>query len=76
VGADIKLRGVEITDCDTLFVEGRVEASLDARVVQVSETGVFTGTACMDVAELWGRFEGELHCAQASDHSRHWARVG
>src|SRR5690242_5028710 len=26
VGPDIKLRGVEITDCDTLVVEGRVEA--------------------------------------------------
>jgi cytoskeletal protein CcmA (bactofilin family) len=60
VGADIKLKGVEITDCDTLFVEGRVEASLDARVVQVAQTGVFSGTASMDVAEIWGRFEGEL----------------
>jgi cytoskeletal protein CcmA (bactofilin family) len=60
VGPDIKLKGVEISDCDTLFVEGRVEASLDARVVQVAETGVFAGTASMDVAEIWGRFEGEL----------------
>ena len=28
VGPNIKLKGVEITDCDTLLVEGRVEASM------------------------------------------------
>jgi cytoskeletal protein CcmA (bactofilin family) len=60
VGPRIKLRGVEITDCDTLVVEGRVEASMDSRVVQIAEGGVFTGTATMDVAEIWGCFEGEL----------------
>ncbi len=60
VGPDIKLKGVEITDCDTLVVEGRVEASMDSRVVQIAEHGVFTGTATMDVAEIWGCFEGTL----------------
>ena len=60
VGPDIKLRGVEITDCDTLVVEGRVEASMDSRVIQISETGVFSGTVSIDVAEIRGRFEGEL----------------
>lgn len=60
VGPDIKLKGVEITDCDTLVVEGRVEASMDSRVVQIAQHGVFTGTATMDVAEIWGTFEGTL----------------
>jgi len=60
VGPDIKLKGVEITDCDTLVVEGRVEASMDSRVVQIAQNGVFTGTATMDVAEIWGSFEGQL----------------
>ena len=60
VGPDIKLKGVEITDCNTLVVEGRVEASMDSRVVQIAESGVFTGTATMDVAEIRGRFEGTL----------------
>ena len=60
VGPDIKLKGVEITDCDTLVVEGRVEASMDSRVVQIAEQGVFTGHATMDVAEIWGTFEGHL----------------
>jgi cytoskeletal protein CcmA (bactofilin family) len=60
VGPDIKLKGVEITDCDTLVVEGRVEASMDSRVVQIAQDGVFNGTATMDVAEIWGSFEGTL----------------
>ena len=60
VGPDIKLKGVEITDCDTLVVEGRVEASMDSRVIQIAEQGVFQGTAGIDVAEIRGRFEGEL----------------
>ena len=60
VGPDIKLKGVEITDCDTLVVEGRVEASMDSRVIQIAEQGMFQGTAGIDVAEIHGRFEGEL----------------
>ena len=60
VGPDIKLKGVEITDCDTLVVEGRVEASMDSRVVQIAQSGIFNGTATMDVAEIWGSFEGTL----------------
>jgi cytoskeletal protein CcmA (bactofilin family) len=60
VGPDIKLKGVEITDCDTLVVEGRVEASMDSRVVEIAKNGIFTGNATMDVAEIWGTFEGQL----------------
>ncbi|MGE4112021.1 MAG: polymer-forming cytoskeletal protein [Burkholderiales bacterium] len=60
VGPAIKLKGVEITDCDTLVVEGTVEASMDSRVVQIAEQGVFTGTVSIDIAEIRGRFEGEL----------------
>jgi cytoskeletal protein CcmA (bactofilin family) len=60
VGPDIKLKGAEITDCDTLVVEGRVEASMDSRVIQIAQQGVFCGNAGIDVAEIHGRFEGEL----------------
>ena len=60
VGPDIKLKGVEITDCDTLVVEGRVEASMDSRVISIAERGVFSGTVGIDLAEIHGRFEGEL----------------
>ena len=60
VGPNIKLKGVEITDCDTLVVEGRVEAAMDSRVIQIAEQGVFSGTAGIDIAEIHGRFEGDL----------------
>ena len=60
VGPDIKMKGVEISDCDTLQVEGRIEATLDARVLQIAEHGVFSGTVAVDSAEIHGRIEGEL----------------
>jgi len=60
VGPDIKMKGVEVNDCDTLLVEGRIEATLDARVLQIAEKGVFSGTVAVDNAEIHGRLEGEL----------------
>jgi cytoskeletal protein CcmA (bactofilin family) len=60
VGPDIKLKGAEITDCDTLVVEGRVEAAMESRVLQIAEIGVFVGKAAVDMAEIRGRFDGEL----------------
>lgn len=61
VGPNIKLKGVEITDCDTLVVEGLVEATMDSRVMQVEEQGAFKGSAQVDFAEIRGRFEGTLN---------------
>jgi len=60
VGPNIKLKGVEITDCDTLLVEGRVEAHMDSRVIQIAEGGVFAGQVGVDRAEIRGRFECEM----------------
>ncbi len=64
VGPNIKLKGVEITDCDTLVVEGSVEATMDSRVIQISERGAFKGSAEIDFAEIRGRFEGNLTVRQ------------
>lgn len=60
VGPDIKMKGVEVTDCDTLVVEGRIEATLDSRVLQIAQNGIFCGTVAVDTAEIHGRLEGEL----------------
>jgi len=60
VGPDIKMKGVEIADCDTLVVEGRIEATLDSRVLQIAQNGIFCGTVAVDTAEIHGRLEGEL----------------
>ncbi len=60
VGRDIRLTG-EITSCDKLVVEGQVEASLnDARVIEVSRSGVFKGNATVHEADISGHFDGEL----------------
>lgn len=60
VGPDVKLKGAEILDCDTLVVEGRVEATMDSRVIQIAADGAFSGKVGIDVAEIYGRFDGEL----------------
>jgi cytoskeletal protein CcmA (bactofilin family) len=60
VGPNIKLKGVEITDCDTLVVEGMVEATMDSRVMQIAEIGAFKGSAEIDYAEIHGEFNGNL----------------
>lgn len=60
VGRNICLNG-EITSCEKLVVEGRVEASIqDARVIEVSPTGFFKGNAEVDEADISGHFEGNL----------------
>ena len=64
VGPNIKLKGVEITDCDTLVVEGTVEATMDSRVIQITEQGAFRGSAEIDIAEIHGEFGGTLTVRQ------------
>jgi cytoskeletal protein CcmA (bactofilin family) len=60
VGPNIKLKGVEIDDCDTLVVEGRVEATMVSRAIQIAEHGAFSGKVDVDVAEIRGAFQGEM----------------
>jgi hypothetical protein len=60
VSPNIKLKGVEITDCDTLVVEGLVEATMDSRLMQIAEIGAFKGSAQIDIAEIRGSFDGDL----------------
>ena len=64
VGPNIKLKGVEITDCDTLIVEGRVEATIDSRLIQIAVGGFFKGPAEVDIAEIHGEYDGELTVRQ------------
>lgn len=64
VGPNIKLKGVEITDCDTLVVEGTVEATMDSRVMHITEIGAFKGSADIDYAEIHGEFNGDLTVRQ------------
>jgi cytoskeletal protein CcmA (bactofilin family) len=60
VGREIALSG-EIASCDTLVVEGSVEANLqNCRDVDIAESGQFKGSAMIDNADVRGMFEGNL----------------
>ena len=60
VGRDICLSG-EIKTCEKLVVEGRVEAELrDSHSLEISEPGLFKGSATVEDCEISGTFEGEL----------------
>lgn len=60
VGREISLSG-EITSCETLVVEGKVEATIaDAQLVEVLPTGLYKGEARVTNADISGRFEGSL----------------
>lgn len=60
VGKEIAVRG-EITACDCLAVEGTVRADLaGCKEMHIAEGGLFLGTATVDNADIYGRFEGEL----------------
>lgn len=64
VGPGVKLKGAEILDCDTLLVEGRVEAIMDSRFIKIADQGSFDGKVNIDVAEIHGSFSGELTARQ------------
>lgn len=60
VGVNIKLKGVEISNCDVLVIEGQVDATVNSKVMEISKPGTLTGTAIIDVAEIHGEFSGEI----------------
>ena len=60
VGSEIELSG-NISACEKLIVEGRVEAQLhDCREIEIAQTGTFKGSAAIEMAEIRGNFEGTL----------------
>ncbi|MEP3247804.1 MAG: polymer-forming cytoskeletal protein [Sneathiella sp.] len=59
VGRDIHLKG-EITACDRLIVEGKVEASMNSNEIEISQSGIFNGEVIIDTADISGEFEGTL----------------
>ena len=60
VGPNIKLCGLEISDCDVLIVEGHVEATINSKAMQIAKPGTMKGVAVIDIAEIDGEFSGEL----------------
>jgi cytoskeletal protein CcmA (bactofilin family) len=60
VGVNIKLKGVEISDCDVLVVEGHVEATVHSKAMEIAKPGTLHGNVMIDIAEVHGTFSGEL----------------
>ncbi len=63
VGAGIQLTG-EITNCQTLIVEGHVEGSAKSGVLQIADGGAFAGEAEIDIVVVSGKFDGTLTAAE------------
>ena len=60
VGYGIVLSG-QILSCEQLVVEGQVEAELEnSQSIEISDTGVFKGSADIENATVSGNFEGAL----------------
>lgn len=60
VGRDIVLNG-EITSCEKLVIEGRVQANVtDCREIVIAQSGAFKGSAEIEQAEISGHFQGNL----------------
>lgn len=59
VGRGLKLEG-KIQSCDTLVIEGDVQATIESGTLTISETGDVRGEATVDQAEVNGKFDGTL----------------
>jgi cytoskeletal protein CcmA (bactofilin family) len=62
IGPGVHIEG-QISNCDTLVVEGEIEVSAVARSIEISPRGTFIGDAEIATADISGRFEGELTVA-------------
>ena len=65
VGVNIKLKGVDISDCDVLVIEGHVEATVHSKAMEIAMPGTLRGTAAAlrigHFAEIYhGEFSGDL----------------
>jgi cytoskeletal protein CcmA (bactofilin family) len=61
VGRGITLSGA-IAACETLLVEGQVEAtSFEGRLLDIAAGAGFKGNATVEIARIAGDFDGELH---------------
>ncbi len=59
VGRGLKLEG-KIQSCDSLVIEGDVQATIESGTLTISETGEVRGEATVDQAEINGKFDGTL----------------
>ena len=59
IGRGIRVKG-QIGACETLVVEGELDASVEVRLLRLLEGGEFKGAAVVQDADLMGCFDGQL----------------
>lgn len=59
VGRGLKLEG-KIQSCDSLVIEGDVQATIESGTLTITETGNVRGDATVEEAEVNGKFDGTL----------------
>lgn len=59
VGRGLKLEG-KIQSCDSLVIEGNVQATIESESLTITDTGDVTGEATVGNAEINGKFDGTL----------------
>lgn len=59
VGRGLKLEG-KIQSCDSLVIEGDVQATIESGTLTITESGEVRGDATVEEAEVNGKFDGTL----------------
>lgn len=59
VGRGLKLEG-KIQSCDSLVIEGDVQATIESGTLTITESGDVRGEATVEEAEVNGKFDGTL----------------
>lgn len=60
VGQETCLKG-EISNCDRVMIEGQVDANMsNVTILEITDGGIFNGTAKVGNAEISGTFDGDL----------------
>lgn len=59
VGRGLKLEG-KIQSCDSLVIEGDVQATIESGTLTITESGEVRGEATVEEAEVNGKFDGTL----------------
>ncbi len=59
IGEGILVAG-QIDSCKSIFVQGRLETTVECYVLKVSDNGEFVGGAIVKDADIYGKFDGKL----------------
>ena len=76
IGVNIKLKGVEISDCDVLVIEGHVEATVHSKAMQIDKPGTLERHGVDRRRRSSRRFFRRADRAHPPGRARHRPRIG